>query len=105
METSLKEITCGWCGVLFVKRRPNMIYCTKECCNHATNKKLIERYHIQKNKKNQSGRLCSICSAKLSKYNNNDFCHACKIKESEMEKINLLRSLGFGYINEDDINE
>lgn len=101
MKIKTEEINCGWCGDLFIKRRPNMVYCKKECCNAATNQKLIEKYHRDKSKRNQKDRKCLKCDSKLSRYNQDDVCHACQIKESESEKIDLLRSLGFAYIDED----
>lgn len=78
-----------------------MIYCKKECCNAATNKKLIEKYHRDKARKNQTNRTCLVCGNKLSKYNEDDTCYACQIKETELEKIKLLEALGFEYILEE----
>lgn len=106
MKTKTEEtINCGWCGEPFLKRRPNMVYCKKECCNAATNQKLIEKYHSNKLKKNNKDRKCIDCSSNLSRYNQDDLCHACQIKKVESEKIDLLRSLGFAYIDEDNPDE
>lgn len=96
------EVTCAWCGEFFLKRRPNMIYCKKECCNAATNKKLIEKYHQNKERQKETNRTCAKCSSKLSKYNQDDVCHSCQVRETENEKIDLLRSLGFSYVDEDE---
>ena len=95
------DVNCAWCGELFTKRRPNMVYCKKECCNAATNKKLIEKYHQDKQRKNTKNRKCSLCSKPLSRYNYDETCHACQAKEQELEKIRLLRELGFEYILEE----
>ncbi len=95
------EVPCAWCGELFTKRRPNMVYCKKECCNSATNKKLIEKYHKEKARKNNKDRKCFICKANLSRYNSNETCHACQAKETELQKIKLLKELGFEYILEE----
>lgn len=96
------QVNCAWCGESFEKRRPNMIYCKKECCNAATNKKLIEKYHKEKARKKQKNRLCLDCGGKLSKYNSDDVCYACQIKETESQKIKLLEALGFEYISEEE---
>jgi hypothetical protein len=95
------EVACAWCGELFTKRRPNMVYCKKECCNAATNKKLIEKYHREKARKKSKNRKCSVCEANLSRYNSDEICHACQTKESELQKIKLLKELGFEYILEE----
>lgn len=97
---STEEIKCGWCGELFTKRRPNMVYCKKECCNAATNKKLIERYHQKKETKAKKDRKCIKCDSNLSRYNSDDVCHSCQAKEIELQKIKILRELGFEYILE-----
>src|SRR6185436_1734852 len=96
------EIICVWCGESFIKRRPNMIYCKKECCNAATNKKLIERYHENKQRRREINRVCIKCDSRLSRYNQDDVCHSCQIKETDSEKIDLLRSLGFSYVDENE---
>lgn len=78
-----------------------MVYCKKECCNAATNKKLIEKYHRDKQRKIQKNRECSSCKSKLSRYNSDDTCHACQVREQELQKIKILRELGFEYILEE----
>lgn len=78
-----------------------MVYCKKECCNAATNKKLIEKYHKDKALKNKKDRKCSSCASNLSRYNKDDTCHACQAREQDLQKIRLLRELGFEYIDEE----
>ncbi len=78
-----------------------MVYCKKECCNAATNKKLIEKYHKNKKRKEDKNRRCVLCKSNLSRYNSDDTCHACQARESELKKINILRELGFEYILEE----
>lgn len=77
-----------------------MIYCKKECCNAATNKKLIEKYYKDKQRKSEKNRKCSQCNSHLSRYNSDDVCHACQVKEVEQQKIKILKELGFEYILE-----
>lgn len=95
------DVQCAWCGELFTKRRPNMVYCKKECCNAATNKKLIEKYHKEKQRRKNKNRKCSVCDANLSRYNSSEVCHGCQAKEVECQKIKLLKELGFEYILEE----
>lgn len=78
-----------------------MVYCKKECCNAATNKKLIEKYHKEKERKKDKNRKCLVCSANLSRYNSSEICHSCQAKEVELQKIKLLKELGFEYILEE----
>lgn len=78
-----------------------MVYCKKECCNAATNKKLIEKYHREKERKKKKDRKCSVCNSNLSRYNSDETCHACQAKEVELQKIKLLKELGFEYILEE----
>lgn len=97
-----QKLNCKYCGEEFVQRRHNMIYCSTICCRQATNKKIIEKYHSNKLKKSSiNTRSCSECNKRLSKYNCNDICYACEINKKEQEKINLLKTLGFQYIDEE----
>lgn len=102
MKTTLNEqVKCLWCGVLFTKRRPNMVYCTKECCNRATNKKLIEKYHKEKERKKQKNRKCEVCNSNLSRYNSDEICHSCQARETELKRMKILKELGVEYILEE----
>lgn len=96
-----EQIKCAWCGELFTKRRPNMVYCKKECCNAATNKKLIEKYHKEKARKKQKNRKCEVCNSNLSRYNSDNICHSCQARESDLQRMKILRELGFEYILEE----
>lgn len=77
-----------------------MVYCKKECCNAATNKKLIEKYHKDKERKTRKHRTCTVCNSNLSRYNSDDICHACQSREQELQRTKILRELGFEYILE-----
>ena len=94
---------CQYCGEKFEAHRPNMIYCDNICCRRATNEKLLKRYHERKKEKN-SIRTCKTCSGKLSRYNKDDECHACQIKEENANRTALLAELGIKYIDEDVAN-
>lgn len=91
---------CQYCGSKFEAHRPNMIYCDNACCRKATNEKLLQRYHERKKVRNEP-RACVKCSGKLSKYNKDDKCHACQIKEENANRTALLAELGIKYIDED----
>lgn len=87
---------CDWCSIEFISTRANQIYCTNECCKYATNKKILERYHANKDKKRNKPEYCE-CGSKLSKYNHSDECHSCQLKKEDSKRIDLLKTLGFSY--------
>lgn len=95
-----RECANPQCSKIFEVRRVNMIYCSSACCKVATNAKLIARYHAKK-KVNSGERKCTECDTKLSRYNNNEKCHACIKRAENEQRIKLLGQLGIEYIDED----
>jgi methylphosphotriester-DNA--protein-cysteine methyltransferase len=91
---------CLECGGAFTASKSNQIYCRAECTRIASNKKIIERYHASKAVKDNMGRRCTQCDAKLSRYNSDSICSPCEKGKKELERIYLLRKLGFEYIDE-----
>lgn len=94
------EKVCLECGKSFTASKSNQIYCQSECTRKASNKKIIERYHATKAIKSSNDRKCKECSSKLSKYNDDNICNPCKQGKKELGRIDLLRKLGFEYIDE-----
>lgn len=90
---------CLECGGKFTASKSNQIYCRSECTRKASNKKIIERYHATKKLKANTDRKCE-CGAKLSRYNEDSVCNPCKQGKKELGRIDLLRKLGFEYIDE-----
>jgi len=75
-------ILCGECGVEFSPKAHNGKYCSVDCRKVATNKKVLDRYY--ENKDRRSGKNQKKCSRKgcttiLSRYNAEDICEAHKI--------------------------
>jgi len=71
------------CFNLFIPAVHNGIYCSPECRKAATNKKVLERYYRNKDKKaNMKKRVCKsrTCKTILSMYNKEDICETCKNK-------------------------
>lgn len=93
------ERVCLECGGMFTASKSNQIYCKTECTKIASNKKIIERYHANKALKAATDRKCA-CGAKLSRYNTDSICNPCQQGKKELERIDLLRKLGFEYISE-----
>lgn len=91
---------CGWCGEPFTASKSNQIYCKTECTRAASNKKIIERYHANKALRVDNGRVCDACGNKLSRYNDSDTCFPCQEGKKELRRVELLRKLGFEYIDE-----
>lgn len=91
---------CRWCENEFIAKRSNQIYCNDQCCKAATNKKILDRYHTNKDEKNNKEKYCE-CGSKLSVYNQDTKCHSCQLKKEHAKRVDLLRSLGFSYESDD----
>jgi hypothetical protein len=81
-NTSLfKERECSnpECSKKFIPKTYNGVYCSVECRKFATNKKLLEKYYINKENKTKK-RICATpsCSTVLSRYNKEKICEQCK---------------------------
>lgn len=65
----------------------NAVFCSPDCRRIVTNKKLLENYYKNKEKKN-SKRVCetSNCTTILSSYNKEDICERCK-RERYIERL------------------
>jgi len=82
------------CGKQFTKVTFNNIYCSPECCQVATNAKIMERYYANKKKRDGSERFCESCASLLSRYNFSDHCSACTAKQKTAAMNNVKRILG-----------
>lgn len=82
------------CGTLFTKRTHNMVFCSEECCRIETNAQIMRRYYKNKARKKGEARFCT-CGTKLSRYNEKDICQGCQSSKDRVEKVDLLRKLGF----------
>ena len=82
------------CDNEFVKRTHNMKYCSAECCQQATNERLMVRYYEQKARRSGQTRLCKKCNTtKLSRYNDDDTCGACQLAGIEDAKAQVISML------------
>lgn len=72
------------CKNKFIKRVHNQRYCSKECCQKATNERLLTKYHENK-KPVAKNRKCKTrgCQTVLSQYNREDKCGPCQHKEAQ----------------------
>lgn len=95
----IKECANPACSNRFEAKRINMVYCCSDCCKQATNAKLIERYHANKNKSPKE-RRCARCNGRLSRYNPDDECGPCQSRKSLERRTALLAELGIEYIEE-----
>lgn len=82
------------CGKEFTKVTFNNIYCSPECCQVATNAKIMERYYANKKKRDGSKRFCESCASVLSRYNFGDYCAVCEAKKHTAAMDNVKRLLG-----------
>jgi hypothetical protein len=90
----LRDCANPECGLPFIPKIHNALYCEPECRTAVMNKRILDKYHERKNaKKNRKGRVCSRvkCSNILSIYNSEDICESCKEKRLDA------RMLKWGY--------
>lgn len=81
--SSFSEKGClnSHCAKKFTPKTYNGVYCSPECRRDATNKKLLEKYHTNKeNKKNKKVCATPGCTTILSSYNKEKICEQCKIE-------------------------
>jgi hypothetical protein len=75
------EIQCKneECLKSFTPKTYNAIFCSPECRRVVTNKKLLDKYYENKERKNRK-RVCQTkdCETILSSYNKEDICERCK---------------------------
>lgn len=69
---------CVECGTPFTFRTHNQKYCSKECCRIATNKKIMAKYYLKKQRLSGQIRLCEGCGNGLSRYNPDNLCTKCQ---------------------------
>ena len=80
---------CSWCVKEFSPKVSYQIYCSVDCRELATKEKISIRYSSNKKKKRFSQtRICAgSCGAKLSMYNEKQFCDQCMVNKKKVEKM------------------
>jgi len=75
------------CSNTFIPKTYNAIFCSSECRRLVTNKRLLQKYYDDKEKKT-SVRICKTnnCATILSRYNREDICERCK-RERYIERL------------------
>jgi hypothetical protein len=81
---------CVQCKQPFEFKTHNQKYCSKECCRLATNKKIMQKYYIKKQRLAGAERLCAICKNQLSRYNADSKCTMCQETERK-NKANIAK--------------
>jgi hypothetical protein len=72
------------CGVTFVPKAHNGLFCKPECRQISTNAKVLKRYYDGKKIKNGTlKRTCKTddCDTILSRYNKENVCEHCKVNK------------------------
>lgn len=69
------------CEKLFEAKVHNAVYCSPECRAVVTNKKVLDKYYANKERKKNKKRQCETPSCKtiLSSYNEEDICGPCGV--------------------------
>lgn len=78
------------CNETFEKKTHNQIYHNDECCRQATNRRIMEKYYANRDRKQGKERLCYKCkSTKLSRYNESTICSSCdaKIEQNKNDTV------------------
>lgn len=67
------------CSEMFVKKTHNQLYHEDECTRIATNAKIMQKYYERRAQRLGKTRMCKSCEVtKLSRYNDDQICSACK---------------------------
>lgn len=82
------------CEEEFVKRTHNQRYHDDECCRLATNAKIMEKYYARRAQRLGIARFCGSCGTKLSRYNSDDICNSCTIRNREQIHRSVTNVLG-----------
>jgi hypothetical protein len=96
---------CSWCNNYYTANVSYQVYCSSECREEATKEKILERHReTRRKKRNNKVRMClGKCGAKLSIYNNHDYCDSCFVNNKEVaKKIRQIRMFMHDY--QDDTN-
>jgi hypothetical protein len=83
----MKTKHCDWCDESFQTSISYQIYCSAECREEATKKKIAERY-IQERRTRRLGqdRRCKSCNVRLSAYNDQEVCSSCLVNPNDVMK-------------------
>lgn len=82
------------CTKAFTKKKSNQIYCSDECCQIVTNKRLMVKYHENRARLAGKERICSECEeTKLSRYNASTVCNLCKARQRTLARNELLEMI------------
>ena len=93
MKRRIKEIikrNCAReeCGKEFIANTVNQKFCSKSCCQIATNRNLLLKYH-EKKRPIGLGRVCGRdgCTTLLSRYNKTNVCEPCQLKDQQKKLL------------------
>jgi hypothetical protein len=77
----------------FEPKTHNQKYCSDECCKIATSLKIKEKQQRAKDRKAGKKFKCKACNAELNRYNQDEICEGCKIKNKQYERKLLVEML------------
>ena len=80
-SVSDKKVKCDrpGCDEWFTKKTHNQRYHNDECCRLTTTAKIMEKYYERRAQRLGHTRMCKSCNVtKLSRYNDDQVCAACK---------------------------
>jgi hypothetical protein len=82
------------CDIKFEPKTHNMKYHSNECCRVATNRRIMEKYYGNRDRKQGKIRFCTTCKmTKLSRYNETSVCSSCKEKTETLANRSVLDML------------
>ena len=85
------------CGEPFEPKSYNAKYHTIDCQKTATNRRLMEKYYENKERRSGKFRICVTpgCGTILSRYNDTEVCEKCRAEEVASKRNDLLNILNF----------
>lgn len=81
---------CVECGNPFTFKTHNQKYCSEECRRLSTNKKIMAKYYLTKQRLAGTIRLCIICKSNLSRYNAETTCTMCQQEQKSNKTKNVI---------------
>jgi hypothetical protein len=80
------------CEIEFSPQSFNQKYHNELCRKEATNRRLMEKYHERRRRRNGEIRICKTegCETKLSRYNESTTCEKCVARHREAKRRVLL---------------
>ena len=80
--------SCQACENAFTPKVKYQVYCSEQCREVATKRKIAERYALLRRKRLMNKeRFCRSCGIRLSAYNDDNICQTCVVDPKEVSRV------------------